>query len=452
MNKPEPIYLTESDAIDSFAPEAGGEPRRTARDSYAEPLDAFRSEVFAQSEPPRTSAPRTSAPPRASAPLRTRHRIHPASLVAVAGIAAVFAVVVMQQSNTPESRAFAPAASPRGGSTDVSPTPALPPVTAAPVPPSTSEANVEPSQQSVTTAESQPPPVVQPDVTARAETAGRLEVPVRSEPPVGSAPTVRPEPPARSDSTPSTSPAASARMPRPLSQDPARLSAGVTTPGAPTPAGASTGATSPRDGPDVPVARPPSTAATAPAAEAAARTPASTSPSPAPSPPPPSAAATPSPSAPSPSPPAVTPPTAAATPSSTPPPSATVARPPASAAAPPAAAAAVIDRNTTAIQNTLARYRQAFNALSASAAREVWPTVNERSLSRAFDQLEEQQVSFDGCNVQVNESDRAEAVCSGSARYVPRVGSRTPRTERREWHFNLVKQRDEWMIGAVDTR
>ncbi|HEY9467771.1 MAG TPA: hypothetical protein VIR54_31980 [Vicinamibacterales bacterium] len=112
----------------------------------------------------------------------------------------------------------------------------------------------------------------------------------------------------------------------------------------------------------------------------------------------------------------------------------------------------MIDRNTTAIQNTLARYRQAFNALSASAAREVWPTVNERSLSRAFDQLEEQQVSFDGCNVQVNESDRAEAVCSGSARYVPRVGSRTPRTERREWHFNLVKQRDEWMIGAVDTR
>jgi len=129
-----------------------------------------------------------------------------------------------------------------------------------------------------------------------------------------------------------------------------------------------------------------------------------------------------------------------------------VARPPAPAAAPPAAAAAVIDRNTAAIQNTLARYRQAFNALSASAAREVWPTVNERSLSRAFDRLEEQQLSFDGCNIQVSENDRAEVICSGSARYVPRVGSRTPRVERREWHFNLVKQRDEWLIGAVDTR
>ena len=128
-----------------------------------------------------------------------------------------------------------------------------------------------------------------------------------------------------------------------------------------------------------------------------------------------------------------------------------MAKPPASAAAPPTAAAAVVDTNTTRIQNTLTRYRQAFSALSASAAREVWPTVNERTLSRAFDQLEEQQLSFDGCQIQVS-NERAEALCNGSARYVPRVGSRTPRVERREWHFNLVKQRDEWLIGAVDAR
>jgi len=56
MNKPEPIYLPEADAIESFAPEPGGEPRRTARDSFAEPLDVFRSEVFAKTK----SSPRTS--------------------------------------------------------------------------------------------------------------------------------------------------------------------------------------------------------------------------------------------------------------------------------------------------------------------------------------------------------------------------------------------------------
>jgi len=142
----------------------------------------------------------------------------------------------------------------------------------------------------------------------------------------------------------------------------------------------------------------------------------------------------------------VTPPAAAATTASIP----AAAPPPASAVAPPAAAAAVVDTNTPRIQNALTRYRQAFNALSASAAREVWPTVNERTLSRAFDQLEEQQLSFDGCQIQVSNQQRAEALCNGSARYVPRVGSRTPRVERRQWRFSLVKQGDEWLIGAVD--
>jgi hypothetical protein len=92
MNKPEPIYLPEADAIESFAPEPGGEPRRTARDSFAEPLDVF---------DPKSSRRRRARRVRQS-PLRTRHRIHPASIVAVAGIAAVFAVVITEQSNAPE--------------------------------------------------------------------------------------------------------------------------------------------------------------------------------------------------------------------------------------------------------------------------------------------------------------------------------------------------------------
>ena len=50
MNKPEPIYLTESDAIDAFAPEPGSEPRRTARESSGEPLEGFQSEGFQPEE------------------------------------------------------------------------------------------------------------------------------------------------------------------------------------------------------------------------------------------------------------------------------------------------------------------------------------------------------------------------------------------------------------------
>jgi hypothetical protein len=123
--------------------------------------------------------------------------------------------------------------------------------------------------------------------------------------------------------------------------------------------------------------------------------------------------------------------------------------PPAPASA--AASAAIIDTNTTGVQNALARYRRAFSSLNANAARDVWPTVNERSLSRAFDRLEQQEVTFDACQIDIG-NDRAEARCNGSARYVPRVGSRAPRVERREWRFSLVKVRDEWLIGAVDAR
>jgi hypothetical protein len=148
----------------------------------------------------------------------------------------------------------------------------------------------------------------------------------------------------------------------------------------------------------------------------------------------------------------VPPPTAAATTPLPPAPTAAVTPTPTPAAAPPAAAAAVIDANTTGIQNALTRYRRAFSSLNANAAREVWPTVNERTLSRAFERLERQDLSFDGCQINVSNSERAEATCNGTASYVPRVGSRTPRVERRQWHFNLVKVRDEWLIGAVDAR
>src|SRR6187401_3376376 len=157
MNKPEPIYLTESDAIDAFAPEPGSEPRRTARESSGEPLEGFQSEGF-QSEgfEPEVFQPEVfqsevfvksdvfdvfeksdafAGSMRASVPLRTRRRVHPVSLVAVAGIAAIFAVVVMQQSNAPESMPTAPIASSTVGS-EV--TPVLPPVNSAPPSPSPS--------------------------------------------------------------------------------------------------------------------------------------------------------------------------------------------------------------------------------------------------------------------------------------------------------------------------
>ena len=62
----------------------------------------------------------------------------------------------------------------------------------------------------------------------------------------------------------------------------------------------------------------------------------------------------------------------------------------------------------------------------------VWPTVNEKTLARAFERLEDQDVSFENCQIEIA-AVLADAACSGTARYVPKVGSRTPKAEARQW-------------------
>ena len=137
---------------------------------------------------------------------------------------------------------------------------------------------------------------------------------------------------------------------------------------------------------------------------------------------------------------------------------ASVATPPAAgtrpAAAPTSAASASagVDLDSGAIRDVLGRYRSAFNALDAKAAVQVWPTVNQQTLDRAFGQLEEQRLSFDRCTIAVK-GVLAEANCSGSARYVPRVGSRSAQTAQRQWNFTLKKAGEgAWLIQHVEAR
>jgi hypothetical protein len=104
-----------------------------------------------------------------------------------------------------------------------------------------------------------------------------------------------------------------------------------------------------------------------------------------------------------------------------------------------------------AIRQTLGRYRRALSGLDAGAARAVWPSVDERALGRAFAQLQEQELQFDKCEIAVAGA-AATAHCGGHARYVPRIGGRAPRTDVRQWTFNLRKVSDEWVIDAVDAR
>jgi hypothetical protein len=100
------------------------------------------------------------------------------------------------------------------------------------------------------------------------------------------------------------------------------------------------------------------------------------------------------------------------------------------------------------VKQTLQRYRVAYEGLDARKAQAVWPAVNQAALARAFDGLESQSLTFEACDVRVR-GELATATCQGSARYVPKIGSREPRTERRVWNFALHKAGDEWKIESA---
>jgi hypothetical protein len=101
------------------------------------------------------------------------------------------------------------------------------------------------------------------------------------------------------------------------------------------------------------------------------------------------------------------------------------------------------------IRTTLARFRSAYAQLDASAAREVWPSVDVRALERAFDGLKSQELRFDRCSFTVDGA-RAKAACTGRAVYVPRIGNQSPRSAPREWTFELRKIEDErWTIASA---
>jgi hypothetical protein len=101
-----------------------------------------------------------------------------------------------------------------------------------------------------------------------------------------------------------------------------------------------------------------------------------------------------------------------------------------------------------AIQDVLGRYRSALGALDSKAVRQVWPTVNQRSLERALGQLQEQDVSFFSCSIDVK-GEAAQAVCVGTTSFVPKVGNRSPQSGPSQWNFSLRKGNGAWQIHNV---
>lgn len=103
------------------------------------------------------------------------------------------------------------------------------------------------------------------------------------------------------------------------------------------------------------------------------------------------------------------------------------------------------------VRALLSGYRAAYDRLDAVAAKEIWPSLDQRALARRFEALVSQELQFDDCRVAVR-GVTAAASCSGVARYVRRVGSRTPQAEPRTWMFVLAKETRGWQIQSVEMR
>jgi DNA-binding response OmpR family regulator len=119
--------------------------------------------------------------------------------------------------------------------------------------------------------------------------------------------------------------------------------------------------------------------------------------------------------------------------------------------APRAEAAARIREEERGIYQVLQQYQRAYEQLDVNAARAVWPTLNTRALTRAFEGLKAQALEFSHCRVAMEPSE-ATAICGGSASYVPRVGRQDTRTEPREWTFHLRKTDRDWLIAKAEVR
>ena len=105
----------------------------------------------------------------------------------------------------------------------------------------------------------------------------------------------------------------------------------------------------------------------------------------------------------------------------------------------------------TRVQTVLYQYARAYGQLNAGAVREVWPSVDERALAKAFSNLSSQSVSFDSCSIDINGAS-AQASCHGKASYVGKIGSQEPRTESRTVRFELKRDGESWRIQKAETR
>jgi hypothetical protein len=113
----------------------------------------------------------------------------------------------------------------------------------------------------------------------------------------------------------------------------------------------------------------------------------------------------------------------------------------------PVAAAPPVDEEASIVQ-VLRHYERAVARKDPLGAKAVWPSLDDRALARAFNDLQSHSLALQDCRVTVD-SVEARATCQGVATYLPKVGRRKPISASHEWTFNLAKAGGGWHIASA---
>jgi len=103
------------------------------------------------------------------------------------------------------------------------------------------------------------------------------------------------------------------------------------------------------------------------------------------------------------------------------------------------------------IRRVVDQYVNAFNSLDEQAALTIWPSLDERALTKAFSELAEQELTLEACQVD-STGTRAAVFCHGRLRYVPKIGRQSSRTREGRWTFRLRNTDETWTIESVAIR
>jgi hypothetical protein len=104
-----------------------------------------------------------------------------------------------------------------------------------------------------------------------------------------------------------------------------------------------------------------------------------------------------------------------------------------------------LQKQQQVVLQILREYTRAFERMDVQAAKAVWPSLDDRALQHAYEQLDGQRLHLASCGVSISGVD-ANARCRGNATYRPKIGSRVVHVTEREWTFNLSRGEDGWQI------